>query len=204
MAAAFCATLGVTVGAVAVFYAPHKGLSIALAASSRMAFVFFWPAYAGGALCVLFGEVFLPLARRGRDLGLAFAGALSVHLAVVAAICAIGAPPPLRTFVIFGVGALFAVLLTLLSIAKVRRLLPATYWPRLRFVAMTYIAAAFLLDFAKFPIQDIAQAAKYLPFTTLAVLGPALKLAAWAKTFRATPSYQPPRERERAQPRSIY
>ena len=47
MAVAFCATIGIAVSAVAIFRAPHthKSLGIALAASARVAFLFFWPAY---------------------------------------------------------------------------------------------------------------------------------------------------------------
>jgi hypothetical protein len=42
----------------------------------RFSFLLFWPAYAGSALWALFGQTFLPLKRRGREFGLAFA---SVH-----------------------------------------------------------------------------------------------------------------------------
>jgi len=96
MALAFLVTLGLTAGAVAMFLAPHENLGIALRTSARLAFLFFWPAYAGGALTSLFGDAFSPVKRCARDLGLAFAGALLVHLALVAYLCVSGSVPPPR------------------------------------------------------------------------------------------------------------
>jgi hypothetical protein len=49
-------------------------------------------------------------------------------------------------------------------------------------VAMHYIAFAFFLDFAHFPPRDVRSAVLYLPFLALAILGPGLRLAAWAHT----------------------
>ena len=46
---------------------------------------------------------------------------------------------------------------------------------------MNYIALVFILDFAKFPYSDFSQGLKYLPFAALAILGPALKFAAWVQ-----------------------
>src|SRR5580700_5225916 len=58
----------------------HEKLGMALRATARWSFVLFWLASAGGALASLFGSAFQPLARRGRDLGLAFASAHLVHV----------------------------------------------------------------------------------------------------------------------------
>jgi hypothetical protein len=99
MAAAFCASLGLAVGIVAVL-GIERGVYVALAATARLAFLIFWPAYAGGALASLFGSVFLRLREHARDLGLAFAAALSVHLGLVACLCVIGHAPGVWTFVI--------------------------------------------------------------------------------------------------------
>ncbi len=181
MAGAFCASLGAALASVAV--SRHRDFALALAMSARVAFLFFWPAYVGGALTSLFGDVFLPVKRRGRELGLAFAAALLVHLGFVVRLCVVGPSPSTRTFVIFGVAAALAFLLALLSIGSVRQLLPSKFWPPFRAAAMTYIALTFILDFVQFPLHDIRSDVLYLPFAALAILGPALKFAAWAQKY---------------------
>ena len=154
--AAFCASLTLATGIVTIF-GLERGVPIALAATARLAFLMFWPAYAGGALTSLFGNVFSPLREHARDLGLAFASALFVHLGLVVYLCAIGDAPGKMTFVIFGVAAGFTYLLALLSIRRLRQALPQKLWLSIRFVAMNYIAFAFLVDFVKFPFGGIAQ-----------------------------------------------
>ncbi len=176
-AIAFSASLGVGLASLA---APrHGNITLALATSARVAFLFFWPAYAGGALTSLFGSVFAPLKEHSRDLGLAFAAAISVHLSFVAYLCLTGHAPSTRTLIIFGTAAAFTYLLALLSVSRVRQALPPTFWPPIRFVAMNYIALAFLLDFKRFPTNDMRENLAYLPFAALAIIGPALRFAAW-------------------------
>lgn len=184
MVAGFCACFGITFIAVAIFYAPapHRShLGIALETSARIAFLFFWPAYVGGALTSLFGNLFLPLRQHGREFGLAFAAALVVHLACVFCLAALGARIPAGTLVIFGTAAVFTYLLALLSVDRVRRALPSKMWAPIRGVAMNYIALAFILDFVKFPLYGFYEVMKYLPFAALAIVGPALKIVAFAK-----------------------
>jgi hypothetical protein len=132
-------------------------------------------------LTSLFGAIFLPLKEHARELGLAFAAAIFVHLGFVVRLCAVGPVPSTETFVIFGTAAAFTFLLALLSISRLRQMLPRASWPAIRFVAMNYIALAFLLDFARFPLGDLRQSLAYLPFLALAILGPALRLAPWAQ-----------------------
>jgi uncharacterized membrane protein len=177
MAAAFATSLGV--GLVSLAASRHKDITIALAMSARVAFLFFWPAYAGAALTSLFGNLFLPMKKHARDFGLAFAAAISVHLSFVAYLCLVGRAPSTETFVIFGIAAVFTYLLALLSINRVRQALAPTFWPPIRFIAMNYIALVFLLDFKRFPMADLRQSLAYLPFAALAVIGPALRFAAW-------------------------
>ena len=74
-----------------------------------------------------------------------------------------------------------------------RQALPQKLWPPIRFVAMNYIALAFLDDFSKLPLGDWRSIVRYLPFATLAVAGPALKLAAWVQNQRHTPRQSSPR-----------
>ena len=182
MAAAFCASLGLALGAVVVFHTPHMGrLGIALQTSARVAFLFFWPAYVGGALTSLFGDVFLPLKKHARELGLAFAAALVVHLGFVLCLYVIGPAPSTRTLIVFGPAAALTYLLAIFSVGAVRQALPRKLWPPVRLVAMNYIALVFVLDFAQFRSYDFGEGLKYMPFAALAIVGPALKLAAWAQ-----------------------
>lgn len=180
MAVAFCASLAFAITLLAVFGAQGRGVSYALAGTARLAFLFFWPAYVGGALTSLFGNLFLPLRDNARNFGLAFAGALLVHLGLVVRLCAIGHPPGAKTFVVFGTAAAWVYILMLLSVRRVRDALSDKFWTSVRSLAMSYIALVFIFDFAKFP-DDLSHGVEYAPFATLAALGPALKVAAWIK-----------------------
>ena len=60
-----------------------KSLVIALRLTARWSFLLFWVAYAGGAMATLFGPALEPLARRGREFGLAYAAAQLIHLGLV-------------------------------------------------------------------------------------------------------------------------
>jgi hypothetical protein len=87
------------------------GTQTALAATARVSFLWFWAAYAGGALTTLFGPAFLQVKRQGRELGLTFAAALLVHLMLVSWLCWIGAVPGAGVFTLFGTAAGFTFLL---------------------------------------------------------------------------------------------
>lgn len=180
MALAFSASLGLAIGIITVF-GVDPGLSLALRATARLAFLIFLPAYVGGPLTSLFGNAFLPIGQHARDFGLAFASAMTVHLGLVVWLCAIGATPPIKTFVIFGIAAVFLYLLALLSAPRVRALLPQKFWLPLRVIAMNYIALAFLDDFKHFRVNDFYTGVAYLPFAALAIGGLGLTLAAWAQ-----------------------
>ena len=160
---AFCASLAFAITLLAVFGAQSRGVSYGLAGTARLAFLFFWPAYVGGALTSLFGNLFLPLRENARNFGLAFAGALLVHLGLVVRLCAIGHSPDAKTFVIFGTAAAWVYILMLLSVRRVRDALPDKFWTSVRSVAMSYIALAFTFDFAKFP-DDLRHGVQYAPF----------------------------------------
>ena len=182
MALAFCASLGLAVSIVAVF-GIKPGFSLALRATARWAFLLYLPAYVGGPLTSLFGSAFLPVRQRAREFGLAFASAMIVHLGIVVCLCAIGAAPPAKTFVKFGIAAIFTYLLALFSIRRVRELLPQKFWPPFLFVATNYIALAFISDFKNFRLDDVLGDIAYLPFLALAIGGLILNLAASAQTL---------------------
>lgn len=183
MAVSFCAALAVAAAVLAAFGTGKDGIQDGLRATARLAFVPFWLAYAGGALVTLFGPTFQPLKRYGRELGLAFATVLFVHLGLVAWLCLAGATPGVRTFEVFGAAAVCTYLLALFSINRLSRLPGPRGWWLLRTVGMTYIALAFLDDFLHGPVLHggIGQVAFYLPFVVLAIAGPALRLAALAR-----------------------
>jgi len=179
MAVAGGAALGLAAAVLALSGTGKDGIADALRATARLAFVPFWLAYTGGALAALFGPALLPLKRRGRELGLAFAAVLLVHLGLVAWLCLLGAAPGARTFEVFGLAAGCAALLALFSIERLSRLPGATGWWLLRNVGMTYIILAFADDFLKGPLYgSVGDVAMYLPFTVLTVAAPALRLAA--------------------------
>lgn len=160
----------------------RHGIELGLRLTARLAFLPFWPAYAAGALVTLFGRRFAPLKRRARELGLAFAAVLAVHLGLVSALCAIGAAPSAHVFLIFGPGAACALLLAIASIEPVGHAIGPAGWWVLRNLAMNYLAFDFAVDFVRRqPPTSLAQAAMYLPFAAFAVLGPVLRLAAWLK-----------------------
>lgn len=160
----------------------RPGIELGLRLTARLAFLPFWAAYAGGALVVLFGQGFAPVKRRARELGLAFAAVLAVHLGLVSALCAIGATPSAHVFLIFGPGAACALLLAIASIEPVGRAIGPAGWWGLRNLAMNYLAFDFAVDFVRRqPPTSALQALMYLPFAAFAVLGPALRLAAWIK-----------------------
>ncbi|HTR11770.1 MAG TPA: hypothetical protein VMI72_00600 [Roseiarcus sp.] len=184
MAFGFCAALALTTLSVVILPKPDNAITVALLVSSRVAFLFFWPAYAGGALTSLFGHRFLFLRKRARELGLAFAAALLVHLGSVLTLCIVGERPGVRTFIIFGAAALLTYLLALFSIRRVREAMPSAVWSFIRTFGMNYIALAFLLDFTRFGVSNTRDAVLYGPFAALAIAGPLLRAAAWAPRAR--------------------
>jgi hypothetical protein len=161
------------------------GTSLALDATARVAFLWFWAAYAGGALPILFGAAFLPLKQLGRELGLAFAVALLVHLALVSWLCWIGSAPPIGVFVFFGPVAALTFILALLSFGNLHRMLGPKLWWLLRTVGMNVILYAFLKDFMQDPLHGgVRHVVDYLPFTAMAIAAPLLRLAAWGLRLR--------------------
>ena len=180
MGAAFAINCLVTAIIFATFGAGLHGAQIALMATARVSFLWFWTAYAGGALEPLFGVAFKPLKQYGREFGLAFAAALLVHLCLVAWFCYVGGAPKLGVFIFFGTAALCAYIMALFSLKFLHQMLSQDLWWLLRTVTMNFILFAFFVDFIKIPFDDgIWRIVKYLPFTTLTLAAPMLRLAAW-------------------------
>jgi hypothetical protein len=161
---------------------PGDRLAVALRATGRWSFLLFWPAYAGGALATLFGAKFQRLARRGRDLGLSFASAHLVHLGLVAYLIWYNGGFPLGSLIFLGIGVFFVYLLALLSISGFAAALGQRATRIVRTVGIEYIALVFLIDFSSNPFQGgLGPLVAYLPFLTLAIVGPLLRIAAAVK-----------------------
>ena len=164
--------------------AQDEGVDAGLAATARLAFIFFWPCYAAGALVSLFGPAFLPLRRHARDLGLAFAAVEAVHLSLVVRLCAIGEAPSRATFILFGSAAIVTALIALLSFDFARRHLNDSVTRGIRWAGMNLIAYAFAVDFLRTPLGGGAtHIVKYLPFASLALAGPALQMLALTRAM---------------------
>jgi hypothetical protein len=187
MSVSFCLALCLAASVLGVFGTAHRGIDAALAATARLAFLFFWPAYSGSALTELFGSSFRSLKRRGRECGLAFASILSVHLGLVGWLCLIGDTPALMVFVVFGSAAAWAFLFVYFSFgARDRPIGPKTTWA-LRNIGMNYIAYAFAIDFLNDPLRpEFKHLVEYLPFAVLSLAGPALRSAALVKRVART------------------
>jgi len=188
MLGAFVCSLLLALGTLAILGAAATGTIFALRLTARWAYIFFWLAYAGGALATLFGARLLPLARRGRALGLAFAAAMVPHAALVAWIYYISLKPPASraTLVYFGIGLVFVFLLALLSVGRIAARLPPALSRGLRWVGTEYIALAFLRDFLHVPAHAGAlQWLAYLPFIALAAAAAVLRLWRWLVRARA-------------------
>jgi hypothetical protein len=180
----FAAELTLTAAMLALAGADDSGIDVAIRATARLAYAFFLPAYIGSALATLFGPAFDALRRHGRDFGLAFAAALAVHLALVAWICVLGDIPPIRTFIVFGIGALCVYGLALFSVPRLQQWIGPRLWPAFRFLAMNYIACAFADDFLRVgPTFTAEYLFCYLPFALLAMASPALYFASLVKRW---------------------
>lgn len=178
----FIAALGLAAAALTAAGTGERGIDLALFATARLGFLLFWPAYTGSALVSLFGPRFQRLRRHAREFGLAFATVLLVHLGLVGWLCLIGAAPPVATFVLFGIAALWVYLLALFSIGGLQQRLGAKGWWVLRNIGMNYVAYVFAVDFFARPLAGgIRHAVFYWPFAALITVGPALRLAAAAQ-----------------------
>jgi hypothetical protein len=191
MAAAFFVSLALAAIALGVFGAGERGTVLALRITARWCFLLFWPAYAGSALANVCGARFAVLARvlarHGREFGLAFAAALSVHVALALWLMHVAAAQ--RTpMLFFWAGVLATCALALFSLRRLRDWLGPRLWRGLVEFALQYIALVFAVDFIVEPLQA-SGADKYppgyLPFVMMLLGGVALRLAAAVRRRRS-------------------
>jgi len=159
-----------------IFGTGSPGTDVALRVTARWSFLPFWFAYAGSALTRLSGPYLDGLARSGRELGLAFASAQSVHIGLVLwRFHGLG-----RGMVFFWVGTFCTYLLALFSLPLLRDRLAPRLWRTFRTIALEYIALVFVADFIVFPILNNGlnkYPLTYLPFALMIVSGVGLRVS---------------------------
>jgi hypothetical protein len=180
MGTAFIVALASAIIVLAISGADEKGVHAALRVTARVSYVFFWPAYTAGAITSLFGPAFKPLAKRGREFGVAFASAHLIHVCLVVWLYRISARPPVseQAFVFFGIGIIWTYVLTVFSIGCLSRLLGSRNWRLVRTVGLEYIAFAFAFDFIVPIGGNFKHLVAYLPFETLAIAAWLLRISA--------------------------
>jgi hypothetical protein len=169
------------------------GLPSAVSAVARVAFVPFWLSYTGGAWVALGFRRFVVVRDHARELGLAFAAAIAIHICLILWQTLRGDPPALMTAVIFGVAALLTLILTVISFRSFADRLPRVALARFRAYATTYVALVYLLDFAHRPQPDgLHYWVAYGSFAALDVVGLTVRVLAWlrevSKTWRRAPA----------------
>jgi hypothetical protein len=200
MGVAFAISVGLAGAALVFGGTDSKSIVIALQLTARWSFLLFWVAYTGRALATLFGPALAPLARRGREFGLAYAAAMTVHFGLVVWLFQISSKPPLsgNLFVFFVIGLVFTYLLVISSLGRVAQTLGSNAWRVLRTAGLNYILMAFAFDFVNVVIHawvwhiGIRGWIIYGPFAALSVAAPLLVLVA-AAPARLGMKYRPAR-----------
>ena len=189
MGGAYLGSLAIAGFALAALGAGDRGTTFGLQLTARWSYCFFILAYVGGPLATLFGAVFQRVARRGRELGLAFASAHVTHLCLVVWLFYISAKPPEPTSSVlyFGIAALLTYLLALFSFPTLLAKLPPSLWWGLRTLGMDYIAIAFLRDFLHGQFSgSVLHLVGYLPFIAAGLAAALIRIAAYAKKIHRT------------------
>ena len=187
MVAGFVVSLLLAAIALAIFGTGLRGTDITLRVTARWCFLLFWFAYAGGAIARLGGPRIGGLVYRGRELGLAFAAAMIVHVGLVLRHYAV-ASEPVGAMIFFWAGVACIYLLALFSLPRLRDALGPVLWRIFRAGALDYIALVFAADFILAPLHDDGLGKyplSYVPFALMLVGGAGLRLAAFAhRQFR--------------------
>jgi hypothetical protein len=188
---AFSAALAVGLIVLAAEGRGIKGYTIATESVARVAFLFFWLSYVAGALAQFFGPAFAGLARRRRELGLAFAAALAVHLTFVAWLFHISFFRPVPDYVVFyfGIGAAWAYGIALASLKRVRDLMGEIAWRIFTTFGIEYIALLFFRDFVLLPhFPGLKSTLFYAPFEVLIIVGALMRWSASIAKTASVPS----------------
>lgn len=185
---AFGIALGLATVVLTINRIDANSLVVALQLTARWSFLLFWMAYTGGAMATLFGPALVPLARRGREFGLAYAAAQLIHVSLVIWLFHISARPPLsgKLFAFFTIGIVWTYLLAALSFGGLAETLGRRAWRTLRVTGLNYILLAFAFDFVHAVIRpgtvgySVWGLIKYVPFAAMSIAAPLLVLASAA------------------------
>jgi hypothetical protein len=190
MGSAFGGALVLAAGIMLLEGTGQSGTIEGLRVTARFSYLFFWLAYVGGALTVLFGPAFKPVARRSRQLGLSFASAQLVHVGLVIWLAWISPPQPVRDAIMpfFAIGVVWTYLLAGLSTDRARDLFGPDILRVLRTIGSEYIALTFFTDFVLIPPYPPPHLIVYLPFWLMLLIGPLLRLAAAMKEMHSPPA----------------
>jgi hypothetical protein len=121
---------------------------------------------------------------RGREFGLAYAAAQSIHLGLVILFwITFRLPLTGRGLVVFSMGIFWTYLLAFFSFGKLGEFLGSKAWRTLRVAAMNYSLFAFAIDFVPPLIGHVPNRMNfyligYLPFAAMSVAAPLLVFAA--------------------------
>jgi hypothetical protein len=180
MGGAFSTALVLAIVAIAMTPRAGDHVAAALRATARLSFLFFWPAYAGSAIALLFGRRFALLARYGREFGLAYASAQLVHVLLVSWLVVHSTQPFIEaTMPFFSIGFLWTYFLAFSSFERLQHLFNPNLLRVLRNLGLEYIALVFFADFVIGPIESgIKHPIEYIPFSFLLICGFFLRLAA--------------------------
>lgn len=186
MAAALASATLIMFVMLALFGTGEDSIRLALRMTARWSFVFFWLSYVGGSLAVLFGPAFAGLARRKRQLGLAFASAHTIHIVLVIWLGLLIGEVPLsgRILWFFLIALFLTYLLVVFSFGAGPRLL-GSMWRPLLLVATSYILIAFGRDFVEGALaighHGRSYAVEYVPFAMMTMGAIALRAAAFLR-----------------------
>jgi hypothetical protein len=161
----------------------YDGTVAALRASARFSFLLFWGAYAGGQLRKLSFPAAQFIARRGRQFGLSFAAAHSVHLALILWLFHVSPKQPVSDFIIVqdGIGFGFMYLLVIFSFEFARKRLSPPVWRGVLNLGLEYIAYVFATDFILSHLHDGQDfTLLYWPFILMLVGTAALRWSSYA------------------------
>jgi hypothetical protein len=183
MGSAFGGALALAAGIVLIEGIGVSGTTAGLRLTARFSYAFFWLAYVGGAITILFGPAFDIVSRRARELGLAFASAQLVHVGLVIWLAWISPPQPVRDAVMpfFAIGVVWTYLLAALSVDRARDVFSSHMLRVLRTIGSEYIALTFFTDFVLLPKYPPPHLILYVPFWVMLLIGPLLRLAAATK-----------------------
>ena len=164
-----------------------RSIGLALRVTARWSFLLFWMAYAGGAMAVLYPQALAPLARCGREFGLAFAAAHLVHIGLVVWLCWMSNRLDRCSFS-SRLGSCGPIYWRPCPSARFRGPLDRDVGVWCEFLGLNYILLAFGYDFVLPVIRpehhEFGPSIGYIPFAVMSFAAPLLRFAAATRRSR--------------------